>query len=140
MNSKTLSFNSLRYDPFIDFLKAYAIIMVVFTHCIPTSVHDYFIGCLWIDVQVPLFLLIQVFHAYKNNTTPIINANKIIKRIVLPFVTIQLAMFMILAIFSKQSIINLLKTSVLGGGMGLGPITSGYIYNLHFFYDGGILI
>lgn len=58
-----ITFNKSCYDSFIDFLKAYAIIIVVFTHCIPSFVHDNIIGCLWIDVLVPLFLLIQVFHA-----------------------------------------------------------------------------
>lgn len=94
-----LSFSKSGYDPFIDFIKAYAIILVVFTHCIPTSVHDYILGCLWIDVQVPLFLLIQVFHAYKKNTIPEINANKIISRIVLPFVIIQMSIFVVLVVF-----------------------------------------
>ena len=133
-----ISFNKSGYDPFIDFLKAYAIIMVVFTHCIPTSVHDYLLGCLWIDVQVPLFLLIQVFHAYKKERTPEVNIKKMATRIVLPFAFIQIVIFVVLALFSKEDIYKLLNTCVLGGGTGLVPITFWYIFNLPFFCAGHI--
>ena len=115
-----ITFNKSGYDPFIDFIKAYAIIMVVFTHCIPTSVYNYILGCLWIDVQVPLFLLIQVFHAYKNEKNPKINIKKMAKRIVLPFAIIQFVIFIILALFSKDNIYNLLNINILTGG-GYGP-------------------
>lgn len=115
-----ISFNKSGYDPFIDFLKAYAIIMVVFTHCIPTSVHNHLLGCLWIDVQVPLFLLIQVFHAYKKERAPEVNMKKMATRIVLPFAFIQIVIFVILALFSKEDIYKLLNTCVLGGGYGPG--------------------
>ena len=111
-----ITFNKSGYDPFIDFIKAYAIIMVVFTHCIPTSVYDYILGCIWIDVQVPLFLLIQVFHAYKNEKNPKINIKKMAKRIVLPFAIIQFVIFIILALFSKDNIYNLLNINILTGG------------------------
>ena len=114
---KVLSFNKSGYDPFIDFLKAYAIIMVVFTHCIPTSVHNHLLGCLWIDVQVPLFLLIQVFHAYKKEKTPEINMKKMAKRIILPFAIIQIVIFIIIALFSRDCVCNLLCISILGGGV-----------------------
>lgn len=133
-----ISFNKSGYDPFIDFLKAYAIIMVVFTHCIPTSVHNHLLGCLWIDVQVPLFLLIQVFHAYKKERAPEVNMKKMATRIVLPFAFIQIVIFVILALFSKEDIYKLLNTCVLGGGTGLVPIIFGYIFNMHSFCDGHI--
>lgn len=116
MNRFSLPFNKSGYDPFIDFLKAYAIIMVVFTHCIPSFVHDLILGCLWIDVQVPLFLLIQVFHAYKNEETPEINMKKMAKRIVLPFAIIQIVIFVTLALFSENDVCKLLNICVLTGG------------------------
>ena len=115
-----ITFNKSGYDPFIDFIKAYAIIMVVFTHCIPTSVYNYILGCLWIDVQVPLFLLIQVFHAYKNEKNPKINIKKMAKRIVLPFAIIQIVIFVILALLSEDDVCKLLNISVLIRG-GYGP-------------------
>lgn len=136
-----LSFSKSGYDPFIDFIKAYAIIMVVFTHCIPSFVHDLILGCLWIDVQVPLFLLIQVFHAYKNEKTPEINMKKMAKRIVLPFAIIQIAIFVTLALFSEDDFCKILNISILtGGGTALVPIIFGYIFNLRSFCDGHFLI
>ena len=142
MNRFSLPFNKYGYDPFIDFLKAYAIIMVVFTHCIPSFVHNLILGCLWIDVQVPLFLLIQVFHAYKNEKIPEINMKKMAKRIVLPFAIIQFVIFIISALFSKDNIYNLLNINILtgGGGTALVPFIFGYIFNLRSFCDGHFLI
>lgn len=136
-----ITFNKSGYDPFIDFIKAYAIIMVVFTHCIPTSVCNYILGCLWIDVQVPLFLLIQVFHAYKNEKIPEINMKKMAKRIVLPFAIIQIVIFVTLALLSEDDVCKLLNISVLiRGGTALVPIIFGYIFNLRSFCDGHFLI
>lgn len=54
------------YDPFIDYIKGICILLVVITHCISPQVHDLTLFCVWGDMAVPLFLLIQVFHAYKH--------------------------------------------------------------------------
>lgn len=131
--------NRLINDPFIDFLKAYAIIMVVFTHSIPSFVHDLILGCLWIDVQVPLFLLIQVFHAYKNEKIPEINMKKMAKRIVLPFAIIQIVIFVTLALFSEDNVCKLLNISILTGGKGtaLVPIILG-LYSICVPFSMGI--
>lgn len=87
----------------------------MFTHCIPSFVHVLILGGLWIDVQVPLFLLIQVFHAYKNEKIPEINMKKMAKRIVLPFAIIQIVIFVTLALFSEDGVCKLLNISVLTG-------------------------
>lgn len=133
-----ITFNKSGYDPFIDFIKAYAIIMVVFTHCIPTSVYDYILGCIWIDVQVPLFLLIQVFHAYKNEKNPKINIKKMAKRIVLPFAIIQFVIFIILALFSKDNIYNLLNINILTGGVRAWLILLLGLYSICFPFAMGL--
>lgn len=135
---EVIYFNKYGYDPFIDFLKAYAIIMVVFTHCIPTSVHDHLLGCLWIDVQVPLFLLIQVFHAYKNEKIPEINIKKMAKRIVLPFAIIQIVIFVTLALFSEYDVCKLLNISVLAGGVRAWFLLLLGLYSICFPFAMGI--
>jgi len=40
-------------------------------------------------MQVPMFVLIQVFHAYKKRTKPKLNWNSLLKRICLPFIAVQ---------------------------------------------------
>ena len=53
------------YDPFIDFVKGVCIVLVVLTHCLPDIVQFYVLFPLWGRPAVPLFLIIQVLHTYK---------------------------------------------------------------------------
>lgn len=61
----SLTFNRDGYDPLIDYLKGLCILFVVIQHSIPTALHHYTMFALWGRLAVPIFLLIQVFHAYK---------------------------------------------------------------------------
>lgn len=63
MRNRIIRLNRTGYDPFIDYLKWVAILFVVLPHALP--MHKEIASCLWIDQAVPLFLMIQVFHAYK---------------------------------------------------------------------------
>ena len=89
MTAKALTFNKTGYDPFIDFLKAYSIICVVIAHILPAEFYKYILFQVWGDMQVPMFVLIQVFHAYKKGLKPKLNWSSILKRIILPFIAIQ---------------------------------------------------
>ena len=53
------------YDPFIDFLKGVCIIFVIVNHCMPEKIMEYSGFIFWGVSAVPIFLIIQVFHAYK---------------------------------------------------------------------------
>lgn len=89
MNTKSILFNKKGYDPFIDFLKAYSIICVLIAHILPSEFYKYILFQVWGDMQVPLFVLIQVFHAYKKGLKPKLNWNSLLKRICLPFIAVQ---------------------------------------------------
>lgn len=89
MATKVLTFNKTGYDPFIDFLKAYSIICVVIAHILPAEFYNYILFQVWGDMQVPMFVLIQVFHAYKKDQKPKLNWSSLLKRIFLPFVAVQ---------------------------------------------------
>lgn len=89
-----ISFNKVSYDPFIDFLKAYCILVVIFCHGFPYLKQ---VGYAIWGVQIPIFFLIQVFHFYKREPKPI-NWKMIGKRIVLPFVAIELLIFGVLCL------------------------------------------
>lgn len=89
MTAKALTFNKTGYDPFIDFLKAYSIICVVIAHILPAQCYKYMLFEVWGDMQVPMFILIQVFHAYKKEQTPKLNWSNLLKRIFFPFVVVQ---------------------------------------------------
>lgn len=120
MTATTISFNKTGYDPFIDFLKAYAIIFVIVAHNFPTVFWNYCLFQVWADMQAPIFILIQVFHAYKKGNPPTIKWSSLLKRIVLPFVAIQGIILSLRLFFSSESTHNVLISSVIGGGYGPG--------------------
>lgn len=116
-NKRPITFNLTGYDPFIDFLKTYSILVVVFCHGFPYLKE---IGYTIWGVQIPLFFLIQVFHCYKRDPKPI-NWKMIGKRIVMPFIMIELLVFGVLyLIWGGQNVSLLVKTGVVGGGYGPG--------------------
>ena len=67
MENRTLSLKKNEYDPFIDYIKGFCILSVIILHSTPVSVLKASLGCLWISMCVSLFLLVQVFHAYKKH-------------------------------------------------------------------------
>ena len=97
MTAIKLELNRFGYDPFIDFLKGICIILIILNHCIPSELRLQIFFPLWGSPAVPIFLIIQVFHFYKKgiNTTKT-NYNKIWKRVVRPFMMVEL---IILAFF-----------------------------------------
>lgn len=113
------------HDPFIDYLKGLSILFVVLNHCLPSEFTEKTLFCIWGSTAVPLFLLIQVFHAYKNGISHVtISYNKIWHRVVWPFLLTET--FIIGFYFFKQvafgdtSITQFAKTVLLWGGIGPG--------------------
>lgn len=113
---KIITFNKVGYDPFLDFIKAYAILAVLLGHTFPfLDETGYF---LWYGMQVPLFILVQVFHVLKKENYKL-NLNQLFKRVLLPLIAVQLVIFTAFIIkdgFSK----DLLVSYVIGGGKGPG--------------------
>lgn len=116
MAAKALTFNKTGYDPFIDFLKAYSIICVIIAHILPAEFYKYLLFQIYGDMQVPMFVLIQVFHAYKKGVKPKLNWSSLLKRIFLPFVAIQA----IIIVFKALTGGGILWSSLLVSG-GFGP-------------------
>lgn len=119
-----ISLNKQGYEPFIDFLKGWAIICVVITHAITPTIHDCTLFFLWGDWAVPLFLMIQVFHTYKKGQ-PSHNLPwaKMVKRIIIPFAAITFVMYAIKCGLSDGIIVdyvNISKETFLAGGIGPG--------------------
>ena len=82
-----ITFNKSGYEPFFDFIKAYAILCVLMGHTIPFLEETGY--SLWYGMQVPLFVLLQVFHVFKKKSYSF-SIKKICKRIVYPFLLIQI--------------------------------------------------
>lgn len=71
-------------------------------------------------MQVPLFILIQAFHAYKKGIAPAIKWRPLFKRIVFPFVFIQAVILFFRFLSGQGSMRNILFSSVIRGGYGPG--------------------
>lgn len=87
------------------------------------SLNETLLYPLWIDQAVPLFLLIQVFHAYKKDVVAYPKANKLWHRIIKPFVAVQLVF--VVSILAKSYLkdadsVLQLEDMLVGGGCGPG--------------------
>ncbi len=117
---KSFYLNKNGYDPFIDFIKGFCIISVVLTHSLPMVCQDNLLFMFWGGMAVPLFLLIQVFHAYKAglDSQKKILSLKIVKRIVIPFLLVLCFVGSIRVL--KGDSINEVVLGFLTGGGGAG--------------------
>lgn len=111
-------FNKTGYDPFIDFIKAYAIICVLIGHTL--SFHDYWGYGLWAGMQVPLFVLVQSFHFFKKEK-PSFSFKKIFWRVLVPYFLIQsLVLINILGHYDGDTLLSQLELYIFSGGYGPG--------------------
>lgn len=119
-NIGRIEFNKEGHDGFIDFLKAYSIFFVVVSHCLPRVYWDKILFEVWGDMQVPMFLLVQTFHAYKKGKQPHLNLPKMASRIIIPFVFIQLMIIGILWLCFSENLPDLAIHALCFDGKGPG--------------------
>lgn len=112
MMTHIVCFSKTKYDPTLDFLKGVLIFLVVLNHCTSSELRDYILFPIWGLPAVPLFILIQVFHAYKNGLNSVKKPKwgKLWKRILRPFIIIEL----IIGIITLN---KMLFMSSFGGGI-----------------------
>lgn len=117
--SKHITLNKVGYEPFLDFIKAYAIVCVLLGHAIPGKCLDYIAYGLWAGMQVPLFILVQSFHSLKKDSVRV-NMRKLLWRIFVPFFLVEIITFAILLAGTNNNVTALLNHFVLYGGYGPG--------------------
>ena len=117
---KTLyTFTKNGYDDFIDFIKGLAIVLVVLEHTIPFRQQLLF--PIWgASKAVPIFLVIQMFHAFKRGQPRIPNVKKVFDRILKPFIIIQVLLLIVNIAVSADTINMVIYKTLRGGGMGPG--------------------
>ena len=72
---------------------------------------------------MPLFLLIQVFHAYKHGVDEAVkmpNLVKLFNRIFKPFLLLLLFEVFLLVVVLQRDPLQVMKTVIIGGGIGPG--------------------
>lgn len=118
MKVLTIPFKTKGYDPFIDFLKAYSILCVLFGHTFPylNEVGYMF----WAGMQVPIFILVQVFNVFKKEHSEI-SLIKIFRRVLCPFLIIQSIIFVAMYfIHNDWGIKGVIYNGLYYGGYGPG--------------------
>ena len=116
-SKKTITFNTSGYDGFIDFIKAYAILCVLFGHTFGPILDKVAYG-VWAGMQVPLFILVQAFHCYKKDSYKV-KIGKVLKRVFLPFLVLELLTFLI-ALACGSECNSMIHNGLIGGGYGPG--------------------
>lgn len=115
---QTITFNKSGYDPFIDYIKAFAIIFVLIGHTFPFL--NYWAYGLWMGIQVPLFVLVQSFHCFKKEKASF-HFVKTLWRVVVPFLVIQILLFAFSYVKNGDSdVVVVLKKFGISGGLGPG--------------------
>ena len=114
---KAVTFNHTGYEPFLDFIKAYAIIMVLVGHTFPYQ--NYVASNLWIGMQVPLFILVQSFHALKKDK-PVFSFKKTMTRVFIPFLAVEAIAFVFMVFVMGCDYKELIYNYLTGGGIGPG--------------------
>ena len=112
----TVTFNKSGYEPFFDFIKAYAILCVLMGHTFPYLKASGY--SLWYGMQVPLFVLGQVFHVFKKECYNF-SLKHLFKRILCPFLVIQLIPISF-EIFKTGYSNNMIINYIFRGGYGPG--------------------
>lgn len=120
----SIKFKTTGHDEFIDFIKFYAIICVIFGHTFPLL--DKIGYGLWAGMQVPLFVLVQSFHYLKKEDIKI-NIRKILGRIVVPFLIAEILTFVIAVFIKGEDATTLFHDFIHKGGLGPGSYYP-YIY------------
>ena len=116
MKTIQIELNKTGYEPFLDYLKAYSIICVLISHTIPYL--DKVGAPFWIDMQVPIFTLVQAFHVLKKPASKL-DFKKMFFRILLPYIFVLLGIVLIYSISGKMNDQMIIK-GLIGGGYGPG--------------------
>lgn len=105
------------YDPFISYMKGICILAVILQHACYIPGFEY-----TIVQQVPLFLLIQVYHGYKHGLDDVkpFNMRKTWDRILKPFLMVQVVMLFISLLRGGFDIVGYVKGFLVMGGYGMG--------------------
>ena len=113
------------YDPLIDYLKGLCIVFVIMNHCMPIDTTKYSAFFFWGVSAVPIFLMLQVFHAYKKGLDNLhINWKRLWTKILWPFLLCELVILAATVIESSQyqlsGIVREAVALVKSGGYGPG--------------------
>lgn len=116
-----IEINKIYYEPFLDYLKAYAIVCVLIGHTFPFL---NMVGApFWISMQVPIFVLIQAFHVLKKTSIKL-DLKKLFFRILFPYFIVQLGIICVYLLFGEFS------NKLIIGGLIAGGVRARLLFSL----------
>lgn len=116
MKAIQIELSKAGYEPFFDFLKAYAIICVLVGHTFPYL--DKVGAPLWLEMQVPIFVLIQAFHVLKKPSSKL-DFKRLFYRVLLPYIIVLIGIIIVYLLFGRLDNSQIIK-GLVGGGYGPG--------------------
>lgn len=121
-HEKKMEFSKIGHDLSLDFVKGIAILLVLLNHCTASAFQQDSWFFLWGYPAVPLFLLIQVFHAYKGGIgKKSVRWGKIWTRAMSPFLIAEVVILVAtIAMYPLEPIRHLLLSMAYWGGGGPG--------------------
>lgn len=106
------------YENKIDYLKGISIIFVILTHSLPFQ--DEILFPIWGGQAVPILLIIQALHYFRKGIIWNVRLEKLWKRIIFPFLIQNMIVVLVLALFSRLSLEDILSNMIYCGGNGPG--------------------
>ncbi len=121
-HEKKMEFSKIGHDLSLDFVKGIAILLVLLNHCTASAFQQDSWFFLWGYPAVPLFLLIQIFHAYKGGFgKKSVRWGKIWTRAMSPFLIAEVVILVAtVAMYPLEPIRHLLLSMAYWGGGGPG--------------------
>lgn len=121
-HEKKMEFSKIGHDLSLDFVKGIAILLVLLNHCTASAFQQDSWFFLWGYPAVPLFLLIQVFHAYKGGFgKKSVRWGKIWTRAMSPFLIAEVVILVAtIAMYPLEPVRHLLLSMAYWGGGGPG--------------------
>lgn len=116
MKAIQVDLNKTGFEPFFDFLKAYAIICVLIGHTFPFM--DKVGAPFWLGMQVPIFVLVQAFHVLKKPYSRL-DLKKLFYRILLPYLVVLLGIILVYLLLGEINNTVIIK-GLIDGGYGPG--------------------
>lgn len=97
---------------------------VILDHSLSPSLKDYTLFCIWGDMAVPIFLLIQCVHAFmKQQKQVTLKCDKLWGRIIRPFLLIELCLFLLGVtknLLLGNDLLAFITSFIASGGIGRG--------------------
>lgn len=123
---KSFDSSPIRFDfsnnvELFDYMKGWAIFLVILNHYLPETVESLILFCVWGKMAVPIFLLVTTTLFFRKgvSTNLTFNINKLYKRAIKPYLFLVIIVYILSILFCFETIHS--ASSLVIHKMGFGP-------------------